>query len=128
MANCFWFYSMMGEWSTWQWVVLDFSQFSWSFDTPDTPGSVSVVFAENEIWNRLKQFLPVWNPDVKFNKTGSKKPPLYEGCRIITVRPLFVLFRTCDILQLFWFFSRHTWRRLHLFRKSSTFLSAIMQL
>ena len=61
MANCFcfWFYSMMGVWSTWQWVVLDSSQFFWSFDTPETPGSVSVVFAENEIWNRLKQFLPV---------------------------------------------------------------------
>ena len=33
----------------------------WSVDTPDTPGSV--VFAdnksENEIWNRLKQFLLV---------------------------------------------------------------------
>ena len=60
MANCFWFYSMMGEWSTWQWVVLDFSQFFWYFDTPETPGSVSVVCAENEIWNRLKQFLSVW--------------------------------------------------------------------
>ena len=61
--NGFWFYSMMGGWSTWQWVVLDSSQFFWSFDTPETPGSVSVVFAdnwsENEIWNRLKQFLPV---------------------------------------------------------------------
>ena len=60
----FWLYSMMGGWSTWQWVVLDSSQFFWSFDTPETPGSVSVVFAdnqsENEIWNRLKQFLPVW--------------------------------------------------------------------
>ena len=62
--NGFWFYSMMGGWSTWQWVVLDSSQFFWSFDTPETPGSVSVVFAdnhfENEIWNRLKHFLPVW--------------------------------------------------------------------
>ena len=27
-------------------------------DTPDTPGGASVVFPENEIWNRLKQFLP----------------------------------------------------------------------
>ena len=61
MANCFWFYSMMGEWWTWQWIVLDFSNIFWSFDTPETPGSVSVVFAENEIWNRLKQFLPVWD-------------------------------------------------------------------
>ena len=51
-----------------------------------------------------------------------------KGCRNITVRPLFVLFRTLDIFQLFWLFSRHTWRRLHLFRNSSTFLSALMQL
>ena len=53
----------------------------WSFDTPETPGSVSVVFAENEIWNRLKQFLQVCirklfsqgiftreNPEDKFKK------------------------------------------------------------
>ena len=61
--NGFWFYSMMGGWSTWQWVVFDSSQFFWSFDTPETPGSASVVFAdnqsENKIWNRVKQFLPV---------------------------------------------------------------------
>ena len=54
-------------------------------------------------------------------KTDSKKPPPYKGCRNITVRPLFVLFRTCDLLRLFWPFSRHTWRRLHIFRKSSNF-------
>ena len=53
MANLFWFYSMIGKWSTCQWVVLDFWQFFWSFDTPQTPGSVSVVFAENEIWNSV---------------------------------------------------------------------------
>ena len=60
--NGFWFYSMMGGWSTLQWVFLYSSQFFWSFDTPETPqtpGSVSAVFAENEIWNRLKQFRPV---------------------------------------------------------------------
>ena len=77
MAHCFWFYSMMGEWSTWQWVVLDFSQFFWSIDTPETPGSVSAVFAENEIWNRLKQFLPVCPNYAIFAATlfwiGSKK-------------------------------------------------------
>ena len=59
MANCFWFHSMMGEWSTWQWVVWDLSQLFWSFYTPETHGSVSVVFAKYKIWNRLKQFLPV---------------------------------------------------------------------
>jgi hypothetical protein len=44
-------------------LVLSSSQFFWSFDTPETPGSVFVVFAgnqsENEIWNGLKQFFPV---------------------------------------------------------------------
>ena len=63
--NGFWFYSMMGGWSTWQWVFLNSSINFWSFDTPDTPGCASAVFAdnqsENEIWNRLKQFLPVCN-------------------------------------------------------------------
>ena len=59
MANCFWFYSILAGWSTWQWVFLNFSQNFWSFDTPNTPGCASAVFAENEIWNRLKQFLPV---------------------------------------------------------------------
>ena len=62
--NGFWFYSMMGGWSTWQWVVFNTSQFFWSFDTPETPGSASVVFADNQsetkIWNRMKQFLPVF--------------------------------------------------------------------
>ena len=41
-------------------------------------------------------------------KTDSKKPPRYKGCRNITVRPFLVLFRTCDLLRLFWLFSRHT--------------------
>ena len=59
IGKLFLFYSLMDEWLTWQWVVLDFSQLFWSFDTPKTPGSVSPVFAKNEIWNRLKQFLPV---------------------------------------------------------------------
>ena len=59
MANCFWFYSILAGWSTWQWVFLNFSQNFWSFDTPDTPGCASAVFAENAIWNRLKQFLPL---------------------------------------------------------------------
>ena len=63
MANCFWFYSILAGWSTWQWVFLNFSQNFWSFDTPDTPRCASAVFAENEIWNRLKRFLLVWaNP------------------------------------------------------------------
>ena len=61
--NGFWFYSMMGGWSTWQWVFLKSSINFWSFDTPGTPGCASAVFAdnqsENEIWNRLKRFLPV---------------------------------------------------------------------
>ena len=43
--------------------ILDSSKFIWSFDTPEIPGFVSTVFAdnqsENEIWKRLKQFLPV---------------------------------------------------------------------
>ena len=59
MENGFWFYSILAGWSTWQWAFLNFSQNFWSFDTLETPGSVSAVFAENEIWNRLKQFLPV---------------------------------------------------------------------
>ena len=58
--NGFWFYSISAGWSTWQWVFLNFSQNFWSFDTPDTSRCASAVFAENEIWNRLKQFLPVW--------------------------------------------------------------------
>ena len=53
----------MAGWSTWQWVILNFSQNFLSFDTLDTPGCASAVIAdsesENEIWNRLKQFLPV---------------------------------------------------------------------
>ena len=59
MANAFWFYSILAGWSTWQWSLLNFSQNFWSFDTPDTPGCASAVFTENEIWNRLKRFLPV---------------------------------------------------------------------
>ena len=59
--NGFWFYSILAGWSTWQWVFLNFSQNFWSFDTPDTHGCVSAVIAENEIWNRIKQFLPVWD-------------------------------------------------------------------
>ena len=62
--NGFWFYSMMGGRSTWQWVFLNSPINFWSFDTHDNPGCASAVFAdnqsENEIWNRLKQFLPVW--------------------------------------------------------------------
>ena len=49
----------LAGWLTWQLVFLNFSQNFWSFDTPDIPGSESAVFAEIEIWNRLKQFLPV---------------------------------------------------------------------
>ena len=63
--NGFWFYSILAGWSTWQWVFLNFSQNFWSFDTPDTPGCASAVFAENEIWSRLKQFLPVCIPKKK---------------------------------------------------------------
>ena len=63
--NGSWFYSMMGGWLTWQWVFLNSPINFWSFDTYDTPGCASVVFAdnqsENEIWNRLKHFLPVWH-------------------------------------------------------------------
>ena len=59
MANCFWFYSSLAGWLTWQWVFLNFSQKFWSFDTPDSPGCASAMFAENEIWNRSKRFLPV---------------------------------------------------------------------
>ena len=44
---------MMGGWSTWQWVVLDSSQFFSSFDTPETPRSVSVVFADNQSENEI---------------------------------------------------------------------------
>ena len=55
----FWFYSILAGWLTWQLVFLNFSQNFWTFDTLETPGSVSAVFAEIEIWNRLKQFLPV---------------------------------------------------------------------
>ena len=61
LANGFWFYTILAWWSTWQWVCLNFSQNFWSFDTIETSGSVSTVFAENEIRNRLKQFLPVWD-------------------------------------------------------------------
>ena len=60
MANGFWFYSILAGWSTWQWVFMNFSQNFWSFDTPYTPGCSSAVYAESEIWNRFKQFLPVW--------------------------------------------------------------------
>ena len=66
MANCFWFYSILAGWLTWQWVFLNFSQNFWSFDTPDTLGCASAVFAENEIWNRLKRFLPVCSPGHSF--------------------------------------------------------------
>ena len=62
--NGLWFYLMMGGWSTWQWVFFNSSQNFWSFDTPDTPGCASTVLvdnqSENKIWNRSKQFLPVW--------------------------------------------------------------------
>ena len=53
MVNGFWFYSILAGWA-----FLNFSQTFWSYDNPDTPGGASVVFPENEIWNRLKQFLP----------------------------------------------------------------------
>ena len=47
----FWFYSILAGWSTWQWVLLNFSLNFWSFDTPDTTGCASAV-----IWNHcLKQ-------------------------------------------------------------------------
>ena len=59
LANGFWFYTILAGWSTWQWVFLNFSQNFWSFDTIETSGSVSAVFAENEIRNRLKQILQV---------------------------------------------------------------------
>ena len=39
-------------------VVLNSSQIFWSFDTPESPGSVSIVFADNQ---SEKQFLQVWN-------------------------------------------------------------------
>ena len=53
--NGFWFYSILAEWSTWQWVFSNFSQNFWSFDTPDTPGCASAV-----IWNHyLKQILAI---------------------------------------------------------------------
>ena len=75
--NGFWFYSMMGGWSTWQWVFLNFPINFWSFDTHDTPGCASAVFAENqsenEIWNRLKQFLPVCP-----GTTGSGIPAMHN--------------------------------------------------
>ena len=32
--NGFWFYPILAEWSTWQWVFLNFSQNFWSLDTP----------------------------------------------------------------------------------------------
>ena len=49
--NGFWFYSILVRWSTWQWVLLNFSQNFWSFDTPNTPRCASAV-----IWNHyLKQ-------------------------------------------------------------------------
>ena len=57
MAICFFFFSILAGWSTWQWVFLNFSQHFWF---SDTPRCASAVFAENEIWNRLKRFLPVW--------------------------------------------------------------------
>ena len=44
---------MMGGWLTWQWVVLDASQFFSYFDTPETPGSVFVVFADNQSENEI---------------------------------------------------------------------------
>ena len=78
MVNGFWFYSTLAGWSTWQQAFLNFSHNYWFYDTPDTPGGASVVFAENWIWNRLKQFLPVWwvlvkaIPVVEFSNGGYK--------------------------------------------------------
>ena len=59
IANCLWFYSMMGEWLTWHWVVSISHNLS-DLLTPLRPLDLyqySVVFAENEIWKN--QFLPV---------------------------------------------------------------------
>ena len=82
MANCFWFYSILAGWSTWQLVFLNFSQNFWSFDIPDTPGCASAVFAENEIWNRLKQFLPVCIVDPFFMSNLNSCPFV---CKIIVL-------------------------------------------
>ena len=111
--NGFWFYSMMGGWSTWQWIVSDSSQFFWSSDTLETPGSVSAVFAdnqsENEIWNRLKQFLPVCTFDgfLKARKCEnfcwffgmrrqnfllSRFTDLYESTIILPFQPFLMIF------------------------------------
>ena len=53
--NGFCFYSILAGWSTWQWVLSNFSQNFWSFDTLDTPGCASAV-----IWNHcLKQIAAI---------------------------------------------------------------------
>ena len=75
MANDFQFYSVLAGWSTWQWVFLNFSKNFWSFDTPYTPRCASTVLAENEIWNRLKQFLPVWRSTIYFSNSRSLEQP-----------------------------------------------------
>ena len=55
-----WFYLKMVEWSTWQWIFLNFSQNFWPFDTSDTSGCASAV-----IWNHCLKQIWVIPPTVE---------------------------------------------------------------
>ena len=79
MANCFWFYSILAGWSTWQWVFLNFSQNFWSFDTPDTPGCASAVLLKMQSetdWSNSSQCAIYLCTQI--NKT--EKPFIPVGC------------------------------------------------
>ena len=98
MVNGFWFYSILDGWSTWQWAFLNFSQNFWSYDTPDTPGGASVVFAENEIWNNCScgngRLLMLWNY-------------VYYNSKLVATNVCFIKIRTkqiviCDCIMSFW--------------------------
>ena len=59
---------MLGGWLTWQWVCFDSSQFFWSFDTPETPESLSVVFADNQYENEILQQIEAIPPSALWSE------------------------------------------------------------
>ena len=88
MANCFWFYSILVGWSTWQWVFLNFSKKFWSFDNHDTHGCASAV-----IWNHLKQ---IWAIPPTVMKTG------FSLCSIFNrENPVLINWEPCNEYRFF---------------------------
>ena len=61
------------------------------YDIPDTPGGASVVFPENEIWNRLKQFLPVCPCGIGIIKITSTELVIFRWNSFETKKDIFLV-------------------------------------